>query len=117
MRALQTIPEGLFSKTSLCVNGRAFVTYIDAYLRDGSDNSFRNVRSGRIMSDLETGMEINRLLRTRTDLKIQLKYVPDAIRMPDMYRARRMAIDEADRQTLIMRHEKSEGVGEFLLGK
>lgn len=119
MRALQIIPANLFSQTCLCVNGRSFLTYIDEHLRTASDNSFRNIRSGRIMSDIETGMEINRLLRTRDDLKFQLKYVPDRIRMPDMYRAKRMAINAADRFTVSMRQEKlNSGLGdkEFLLG-
>lgn len=117
MRALQTIPQNLFIRTCLCVNGRSFLTYIDAHLRDGSDNSFRNIRSGRIMSDIETAMEINRLLRTRSDLDFQLKYVPDAIRMPDMHRAKRMAIEAAERFTFIMRQKKSSSgcAGEFLL--
>lgn len=107
LRALQSIPHNSFSKTCLCVNGRPFITYIDSWLREASDNSFRNIRSGRIISDLETGMDINRILRMRTDLLLRLKYVPDAIRMPDMYKAKRMAIEAAHKYSMIMRENRN----------
>lgn len=119
LRALEMMPQNLFSKTCFCVNGRSFIEYIDQYLREASDNSFRHIRSGRLMSDLETSMQINALLRKRNDLVLRLKYVPNAIRMPQMYKARRMAIKASEKYSMIMRHKKTNLISdeEFLLGE
>lgn len=113
------MPENLFSKTCICVNGRSFIEYIDQYLREASDNSFRNIRSGRMISDLETSMEINQLLRKRNDLALRLKYVPDGIRMPEMFKARRLAIEASEKYSMIMKHKKSNLLSDevFLLGE
>lgn len=119
LRALQTIPENLFSKICFCVNGRSFIEYIDQHLRDASDNSFRNIRSGRMISDLETSMEINGLLRKRNDLVLRLKYVPDAMRMTAMLKAKHLAIRASEKYSMIMKHKKSNLLSdeEFLLGE
>lgn len=72
-----------------------------------------------MISDLETSMEINELLRKRNDLVLRLKYVPDAIRMPEMFKAKRLAIEGSDKYSRIMKQKKSNLISdeEFLLGE
>ena len=61
-----------------------------------SENAFRSVYTGRLNKDLETSMEINTLLRTRQDLKIQIQYIPNDIGFNDIYVAGKNAKAAAD---------------------
>lgn len=56
-----------------------------------SENAFRSVYTGKLNSDLETNMALNTVLRTRTDLKFRVKYVPLKIGFADMIFARQLA--------------------------
>lgn len=67
------------------------LSFIDKGLRMMSENSFRSVFTGKLNIDLETSMELNKLLRTRQDLQIRMKYVPGDIYVQGMYYATRLA--------------------------
>lgn len=76
-------------------------TFLAENLPEISENSFRSVYTGKLANDLDTNMAINTLIRSRTDLKLRVKYVPIKIGFADMNFARNLAIDaakEAERQ-------------------
>lgn len=64
-----------------------------------SENSFRSVHTGKLNKDLETSMEINKVLRERQDLTIKLKFVPNDIGVDGMYKASKLAIKAAQEAT------------------
>lgn len=75
-----------------------------------SENSFRSVYSGKLNKDLETSMEINKVLRTRQDLTLRLKYVPNDLGVNGMYYATKLAIKAAEEATQAAREEKKRTV-------
>lgn len=68
------------------------IAFIDVELRECSENSFRSIVNGRTIKDIETCIEINKILRMRQDLIFRMKYVPNTIQLPAMYHCRKMAI-------------------------
>lgn len=100
LQALRTIPDtAKLEKVCICVPNKHLLSLVDVELRECSDNSFRNVRNGRVIKDIVTCMEINQILRTRQNLLFRLKYVPNTLNVPAMYHCRKMAIAEAQKQT------------------
>lgn len=97
LQVLKTIPEDTLKKVCICVPTKHLISFIDVELRECSENSFRNVVNGRIIRDIETCMEINKILRIRQDLKYRMKYVPNTIHLPAMYHCRKMAIKAVQR--------------------
>lgn len=68
------------------------LSFVNQSLRTMSENSFRSVNTGKLNIDLDTSMELNKLLRTRgLSLKLRLKYVPNDINVSGMYYASRLA--------------------------
>lgn len=109
LRGIQQIPEGLIQKLCICVDELPFITFIDKSLRNMSANSFRSIHTGKLNKDLETSMQINKILRTRHDVTLRLKYVPNDIGVDGMYQATKMATkagQEATRQSRIERSRK-----------
>lgn len=98
LQALKTIPDNAFEKVCICVPNKHLISLIDVELRECSDNSFRNIINGRVISDMETCIEINRILRTRQNLLVRLKYVPNTLNTPAMYHCRKMAIAVVQKQ-------------------
>lgn len=75
-----------------------------------SENSFRSLNTGKLNKDLETSMELNKLLRTRQDLTMRLRYVPNDIDVHGMYRATRLAktaAHEATQEFYRQRHQQT----------
>lgn len=100
LQALRTIPESpTLERVCICVPTKHLISLIDVELRECSDNSFRGLRNGRVIKDIATCMEINKILRTRQNLLFRLKYVPITLNLPAMYYCRKMAIAEAQKQT------------------
>lgn len=99
MKALQIIPKDLIKKLSICVDEIPLITFVDKSLRNMSDNSFRSIHTGKLNKDLETSMEINKLIRLRQDLTLRLKYVPNDIGVDGMYKATKFAIKAAEEST------------------
>lgn len=56
-----------------------------------SENSFRSTYTGKLNKDLETSMEINKVLRTRQDFILRLKYVPNDVGLDGIYHATKIA--------------------------
>lgn len=98
-KVFQQIPENLFDKLCICVDEIPLITFVDKSLRNMSENSFRSVYSGKLNKDLETSMELNRLIRTRQDLTLRMKYVPNDIGSSGMYYATKQAIKAAEEAT------------------
>lgn len=71
-----------------------------------SENSFRSLVTGKLNKDLETSMEINRLIRQRQDLTLRLKYVPSDIGVDGIYHANRMAIAASEEATKEYRNKE-----------
>lgn len=99
MKALKLVPEGLFKKLTICVDEIPLITFIDKSLRNMSENSFRSIHTGKLNKDLETSMEINKLIRMRQDLTLRLKYVPNDIGVDGMYKATKFSIKAAEDAT------------------
>lgn len=92
VKALEQIPQNLIQNVCLCLDETGALTFVSKHLRMMSENSFRSVYSGKLNLDLETSMELNRLLRTRQDiLKLRMKYIPSDINVSGMYFATRLA--------------------------
>lgn len=89
---MKAIPENLFEKVCICVDDIGLVSFVVFSLKKISENSFRSTYSGKLNKDLETSMELNKVLRTRQDLQIRLKYVPNDIGVHGMYRAGKLAV-------------------------
>lgn len=64
-----------------------------------SENSFRSIHTGRLNKDIETSIDINRVLRTRHDLTLRLKYVPGNVGVDGLYQARKIATKAAEQAT------------------
>lgn len=101
------IPEGLFKKVCFCVDEIPFLTFIDKSLRSMSENSFRSVYSGKLNKDLQTSMEINKMIRTRQDLTLRLKYTPNDVGVNGIYYATKLAIKAADDATELARQKRA----------
>lgn len=104
---MHRIPEGLFKKVCICVDEIPFLTFIDRSLRSMSENSFRSVYSGKLNKDLETSMQINKVIRTRQDLTLRLKYTPNDIGVDGMYHATKLAIKAADEATELAKQKRA----------
>lgn len=110
VRALQQVPQNLFKNACFCLDETRMLTFVNRSLRLMSENSFRSVNTGKLNKDLESSMELNRLLRTRQDLNMRLRYVPNDIGVNGMYNATRLArraSDEATQQFYRQRHEQN----------
>lgn len=82
-----------------------FISFTDKGLRYMSENSFRSGVSGKLNKDLETSMEMNRLLRVRQDFALRLKFVPNDVGNDFMYQAQKIAVKAAERATRQYREE------------
>lgn len=97
-----------------CVDETRMLTFVNRSLRSMSENSFRSVHTGKLNKDLESSMELNRLLRTRQDLNMRMRYVPNDIGVDGMYHATRLArraSDEATQQFYKQRYAQHIGAG------
>lgn len=75
-----------------------------------SENSFRSINTGKLNKDLESSMELNKLLRTRQDLTLRMRYVPNDIGVDGMYHATRLAktaSSEATQEFFRQRHQQN----------
>lgn len=106
MKAMQQIPQDLVKKICVCVDEIPMITFIDKSLRNMSENSFRSVHTGKLNKDLETSMEINKLIRLRQDFALRLKYLPNDIGVNGMYRATKLAIKASEEATKEDREER-----------
>lgn len=106
LKAMHQIPENLFKKVSFCVDKVSFLTFIDVHLRIVSENFFRKSNTGKLIEDLETCMELNKVLRTRQDLTLRLKYVPEDTKMVGKAEATKLAIEAAEYATQSARELK-----------
>lgn len=114
LRALQSIPHGLFTKVSLNTDDIMVTKFIARHLKNMSENSFRSTYTGKLNKDLETNMEVNKLLRTRQDLTFRVQYTPNDITFPPAVYANKMAMNAAnDAQNNRLRHHKCETCEEF----
>lgn len=95
LQCLKSIPNNLFNQVCICVDELWVTTFLAQHLPEISENSFRSVYTGKLTNDLETNMAINTLIRSRTDLKLRVKYIPIKIGVADMNFARDLAIDAA----------------------
>lgn len=101
LQCLKSIPKDLVKKVCICVDEIWVTTFLGENLPEISENSFRSVYTGKLTNDLETNMAINSLIRSCTDIKLRVKYVPIKIGFADMNFARNLAINaakEAERQ-------------------
>lgn len=99
LQAIKAIPENSLTKLCICVNETRVLSYVSKGMLHLSENSFRSVKTGRLIKDLETAMELNALLRSRTDLTIQLRYIPTNIHYDDAHYADQWAERLADELT------------------
>lgn len=106
MKILEHFPENLVKKLCICVDENRFITFIDKSIRSMSENSFRSVHTGKLNKDLETSMEINKLIRTRQDFTLRLKYVPNDIGVDQMHHATKISQKAADAATILARQQK-----------
>lgn len=109
-KALQQVPQNLFRNVCFCVDETRMLTFVNRSLRSMSENSFRSVYTGKLNKDLESSMELNRMLRTRQDLTIRLRYVPNDIGVDGIYQATRLArqaSNEATKQFFRERYEQN----------
>lgn len=95
LKCLESIPKNLINEVCICVDQAWVATFMAEHLPELSENSFRSVYTGKLANDLETNMAINTLIRSRTDLKFRLKYVPIKIGFVDMQFALNLAIEAA----------------------
>lgn len=103
LKTFEQIPTKLFTKLCICVDELGLITFIDNSLRNMSENSFRSVVTGKLNKDLETSVEINKVLRLRDDLTLRLKYIPNDIGVDGMYKATKLsekAAAEATQQSV-----------------
>lgn len=106
MKALQLIPQNLFKNVCLCVDETRMLTFINRSLRSMSENSFRSLNTGKLNKDLETVMQVNQLLRTRQDLKLRMKYVPNDIGVDGMYHATKIAKKASEEASVEFHRER-----------
>lgn len=114
-KALQQMPRDLIKNVCICVDETRILTFVNKSIRTMSENSFRSLTTGKLNKDLETSMELNRLLRTRQDLKLRMKYVPNDIGVDGMYCASKLArkaSDEATREYNRQRHLQNTNANE-----
>lgn len=104
LKGFQQIPKNLFEKLCVCVDDARFITFIGRHLKELSENSFRSIHTDKLTKDLETSIEVNRIIRLRNDLTLRLKYIPNDYGVDGMYEATKLAIkasEEATQQDLI----------------
>lgn len=106
MKALEQIPQNLFKNVCLCVDETRMLTFVNRSLRSMSENSFRSLNTGKLNKDLETSMLLNKLLRTREDLTLRMKYVPNDIGVDGMYQATKLAKKAAEEATQQFNRER-----------
>jgi hypothetical protein len=95
LQVLRTLPKDLFKKVCIGLDDLKLTTFLSSNLHSMSENAFHSTYTGRLNKDLETNMEINTLLRTRTDLTFRLQYVPSNCCIPLIKHARKMAMRAA----------------------
>lgn len=61
-----------------------------------SENSFRSTYTGKLNKDLETNMDVNKLLISRQDLTFRVQYTPSDIQFPPAKHANKMAMNAAN---------------------
>lgn len=103
LQAMKSIPENLFKNVCLCVDEMPLISFIAVTLRTMSENSFRSTYTGKLNKDLETSMEINKVIRLRTDLTLRMKYVPNDVGVHEIYLASKMSIKTADELTKLLK--------------
>lgn len=107
MQALKAIPENTFKKVCICFNETRPIHFIAQGLQQLSENSYRGSKTGRLINDVETCTELNKLLRTRTDLTLRMRYIPTTIHYDEAYTAERWAERLADQMTRAKRLQKT----------
>lgn len=83
LRTLQSIPEDSFKKVCICVREAGVINYVCNAIPRLSENSFRSMTTGRLIKDLETSMEINKILRMRHDITFRVQFIPTTVGYPD----------------------------------
>ncbi|XP_031628439.1 ribonuclease H1-like [Contarinia nasturtii] len=106
LKAMEQIPKDSFKKLSIQMDELPLIRFIDQSLRSMSENSFRSVHTGKLNKDVQTSMEINKILRSRQDLTLQLMICPNDIGVDGMYRAVKMAEQAAATATADARKQK-----------
>lgn len=79
LQALKNIPTNSYKKVCICVPDAGVIKFICKSLPRLSENSYRSVRTGRLIKDLETAMEINNILRARQDITFRMKFIPTGV--------------------------------------
>lgn len=79
LQALKNIPTNSYKKVCICVCESGVIDFICRAIPELSENSYRSVRTGRLIQDLETSMEINEILRARQDITVRMKFIPTGI--------------------------------------
>lgn len=95
LQALKSVPENSFKKVCICVRDPNVIRFVARDLPRLSENSYRSARSGRLIKDLETAMEINQIIRTRSDITFRMKFVPINVLYPEARFSRHWACDLA----------------------
>lgn len=95
LQVLRTLPKDLFKKVCIGLDDLKLTGFLSINLHSMSENAFHSTYTGRLNKDLETNMEINTLLRTRTDLTFRLQFVPNSYGIPYIRHARKMATEAA----------------------
>lgn len=91
LQTLNAIPENSFKKVCICVRESGVIQFVTRGVPRLSENSYRSVQTGRLVKDLDTVMEINKVLRTRQDLTLRMKYIPLDCVYPEALFAKRWA--------------------------
>lgn len=91
LKAMEQIPVDSFKKLCIMIHDLTLISFLGNHLRTMSENSFRSTRSGRLNKDLQTSMEVNKILRTREDLTLQLMWCPIDLHVDGMYNAMKIA--------------------------
>lgn len=73
------------------MNEQTLTKYVAISLKNMSENAFRSIRTGRLNKDLETCMELNKIIRSRQDLTIRMKFVPPDIGVNEVFFAEILA--------------------------
>lgn len=106
LKGLEQIPTDSLKKLSIMTNQLGLIGFIDRSLRQMSDNSFRSTISGKLNKDLQTCMQINKILRTRNDIQFQLMMCPSDIGVDGMYYAKKIAEKSAAQATMKAKKQK-----------
>ncbi|XP_031628004.1 uncharacterized protein LOC116343864 isoform X1 [Contarinia nasturtii] len=100
LKGMEQIPKDSFKKLCIMTSHISMTTFIGRALPQMSENSFRSIQSGRLNKDLQTSMEINRVLRSRDDLIFQVMWCPSDMGVDGMHHAKKMAEEAAKTVTL-----------------